>query len=68
MDTHEVPMAELPEAVRAWLAEQPAIVILAERVGNDQVVLRTLPGVDPGIIARAQVTLATYREALMNLT
>ena len=67
-DTIEVPTAELPEAVRAWLGEQPAVVVLIERVDAGRVLLRALPDVAPDVIARAQVTLAKYREALMNLT
>lgn len=61
-------MAELPEAVRAWLGAQPAVVVLIERVNADRVLLRALPDVAPDVVARAQVTLAKYREALMNLT
>jgi hypothetical protein len=68
MDDFELPMAELPEAVRTWLETQPAVVVSVERLGGDRVLLRPLPDVGPELIARAQVTLAKYREALMNLT
>lgn len=68
MDELDLPAAELPEAVRAWLEAQPAVVVSFERVGGDRFLLRRLAGVEPEVIARAQVTLAKYREALMNLT
>lgn len=61
-------MAELPEAVRAWLESQPAVVISVERLDADRVLLRPLPDVPTELIARARVTMAKYREALMNLT
>jgi hypothetical protein len=68
MDDLELSAAELPEAMRAWLEAQPAVLIVAERLGPDRVLLRRLPDVDAGLVARARVTLAKYREALMNLT
>lgn len=68
MDNLELPTAELPEAVRAWLAEQSAVVVLIEPIDGQRVLIRPLPDVSPEIIARAQVTMAKYREALMNLT
>ena len=68
MDELKLSTAELPEAVRAWLEEQPAVVISVERIGGDRVLIRQLPDVAPDIIARARVTIAKYREALMNLT
>ncbi|GAB4196040.1 MAG: hypothetical protein OHK0022_13230 [Roseiflexaceae bacterium] len=61
-------MAELPEAVRAWLESQPAVVVSVERLDAGRVLLRPLPEVQPELIARARVTMAKYREALMNLT
>ena len=68
MDDLELSAAELPEAMRAWLEAQPAVVIAVERLSADRVLLRRLPGVDAQLVARARVTLAKYREALMNLT
>jgi hypothetical protein len=68
MDDLEVSTAELPEAMRAWLRSQPAILFSVERLAGERVLLRPLPGVDPLLVARARVTLAKYREALMNLT
>jgi hypothetical protein len=68
MDDLELSAAELPEAMRAWLEAQPAILIVVEQFGPDRVLLRQLPGVDPQLVVRARVTLAKYREALMNLT
>ncbi|HEX5690786.1 MAG TPA: hypothetical protein VFX76_12320 [Roseiflexaceae bacterium] len=68
MDEIELSAAELPEAMRAWLEEQPAILFSIERLTGDRVLLRPLPDVDPNLLARARVTLAKYREALMNLT
>ena len=60
--------AELPDAVRAWLELQPAVVISIERIGEDRVIVLPLPDVAPELLARARVTMAQYREALMNLT
>ena len=64
----EIPAAELPEAIRTWLALQPAVVFAVERLDDQRVLLRPLPDVAPELLARAQVTLAQYRDALMNLT
>ena len=68
MDEIELSAAELPEAVRAWLEEQPAVVISIERATSGRVIVRLLPGITPDLLARACVTMAQYREALMNLT
>jgi hypothetical protein len=68
MDELEMSAAELPDAVRAWLELQPAVVISIERIGQDRVVVLPLPDVAPELLARARVTMAQYREALMNLT
>jgi hypothetical protein len=68
MDDLELPTAELPEAMRAWLEAQPAVIISVEQLGSDRVLVRRLPDVDPELVARAGVTMAKYREALMNLT
>jgi hypothetical protein len=68
MDELEMSAAELPDAVRAWLELQPAVVISIERIGEDRVIVLPLPDVAPELLARARVTMAQYREALMNLT
>jgi hypothetical protein len=68
MDDLELTTAELPEAMRAWLESQPAVVVSVERAGSDRVVVRPLAGIDPALLARVRVTIAKYREALMNLT
>lgn len=68
MDELALNAAELPEAVRAWLESQPAVVVSIERLDGERVLVRQLAGVDPAVVARTQVTLAKYREALMNLT
>lgn len=68
MNNFELPTAELPEAVRAWLADHPAVVVAIERIGNGQVLIRLLPEIAPETVARAQVTMAKYRESLINLT
>jgi hypothetical protein len=68
MDELELSAAELPEAVLAWLEEQPAVVVSIERTSAGGVVIRPLPEVAPDLLARARVTMAQYREALMNLT
>jgi hypothetical protein len=68
MDELELTTAELPEAVRAWLESQPAVVVSIERLGGGRVLLRPLPDVAPELLARVRVTMAQYHEALMNLT
>jgi hypothetical protein len=68
MDEVELSAAELPEAMRAWLEEQPAVVVSIERTSAGRVLIRPLPEVAPDLLARARVTMAQYREALMNLT
>jgi hypothetical protein len=68
MDELELSTAELPEAMQAWLEAQPAVVISIERIGDARVLVRPLPDVTPELLARARVTMAQYREALMNLT
>lgn len=67
-DEFELSTAELPEAMRTWLDGQTAVVFSVERLDDRRVLVRCLPGVDPSVIARVRVTLAKYREALMNLT
>jgi hypothetical protein len=68
MDELELSAAELPEAMHAWLAMQPAVVVSIERISDDRFVVRPLPDIAPELLARARVTMAKYREALMNLT
>jgi hypothetical protein len=68
MDELELSAAELPEAMLAWLEEQPAVVVSIERTSTGRVIIRPLPAVAPELLARARVTMAQYREALMNLT
>ena len=68
MDELELTAAELPEAMRAWLESQPAVVVSIERVGAETIVVRPLEGIDPVLVARVRVTMAKYHEALMNLT
>ena len=62
---------ELPEPLRQWLNAAdapPDRVVSIERLRDGRVLLRSLPGIEPAFVARLQVTLAQYREALMNLT
>jgi len=68
MDELELSAAVLPEAMLAWLEAQPAVVVSIERAGAGRVIIRRLPSIAPELLARAQVTMAHYREALMNLT
>ena len=68
MDELELSAAELPEAVRAWLEEQPAVVVSIERTSAGRVIIRPLPEIAPDLLARVRVTMSQYREALMNLT
>ena len=60
--------AELPATMHAWVNMQPAVVMSIEQIGQDRVLVRPLPDVAPELLARIAVTMAQYREALMNLT
>jgi hypothetical protein len=68
MDDLELTTAELPAAMRAWFDSQPAVVVSIERSAPDRVIVRPLPDVTAELLARIHVTMAKYREALMNLT
>jgi hypothetical protein len=68
MDDLELSTAELPAAMRAWIDSQPAVVVSIERSAENRVIVRPLQGVTSELIARIQVTMAQYREALMNLS
>lgn len=61
---------ELGERLRAWLDAAPAgaFAISLERLSDGRVLLRPLPEASPELLARMRVTMAKYREALMNLT
>ncbi len=62
--------AELGERLRAWLADAPdaAFAVSLERLSDGRVLLRPLPEASPELLARLRVTIAKYREALMNLS
>ncbi|GAB4437581.1 MAG: hypothetical protein OHK0015_30420 [Chloroflexi bacterium OHK40] len=70
MDELLLDEAELPETLREWLATAPeaAFALAVERLPGGRVLLRPLPEASPELIARLRVTMARYREALMNLT
>jgi hypothetical protein len=68
MDDVELAAAELPEAIRAWLESQPAVILSLEPISADRLLARRLPDIDPALVAHVRVTMAKYREALMNLT
>jgi len=61
---------ELPETLRAWLENAPsaAFAVSLERLSDGRLLLRPLPEASPELLARLRVTMAKYREALMNLT
>ena len=59
---------EAQDQVISEVDEQPAVVISLERIGANRVVARRLTDITPELVARARVTMAKYREALMNLT
>jgi hypothetical protein len=61
---------ELSPALREWLAQAPtaAFVVALERLPDGRVLLRSLPEVDPLLLAHVRVTMAKYHEALMNLS
>lgn len=70
MDDLLLEEGELGERLRAWLAAAPdgAFAVSLERLSDGRVLLRPLPEATPELLARLRVTLAKYREALMNLT
>ncbi|NJK78389.1 MAG: hypothetical protein HC893_07550 [Chloroflexaceae bacterium] len=60
---------DLPPRLRAWLEQAPAAMTVSlERLGEQKLVLRPMPDVDPLLLAHIRVTIAKYHEALMNLT
>ncbi len=67
-DFIELTDEQLPAPLSALLDASPAVVVTLERLPDGRVVARPLHDVPPEMIAHAQVTLAKYREALMNLT
>ncbi len=62
--------SELPAALRGWLETAPAaaFAVSLERLADGRLLLRPLPEASPELIARLRVTMAKYREALMNLS
>jgi hypothetical protein len=62
--------ADLPAALREWLADAPdaAFAVSMERLSDGRLLLRPLPEASPELLARLRVTMAKYREALMNLS
>ncbi|MFV9503757.1 MAG: hypothetical protein AB4911_04245 [Oscillochloridaceae bacterium umkhey_bin13] len=61
---------ELGERLQTWLAAVPSdsFTLAIERLPDGRVLLRPLPEASPELVARLRVTMAKYREALMNLT
>lgn len=57
---------ELPEAMRARLALQPAVVVI-EQIDGERVIALCRPALRP-VTGPRSVTMAQYRDALMNLT
>ncbi len=70
MDDILLEESELGERLREWLAAAPegAFAVSLERLADGRVLLRPLPEASPELLARLRVTMAKYREALMNLT
>jgi hypothetical protein len=70
MDDLLLTEAELPEALQSWLETAPtaAFAVSLERLADGRLLLRPLPEASPELLARLRVTMAKYREALMNLT
>jgi hypothetical protein len=70
MDEILLEESELDARLQAWLTTAPegAFAVSLERLGDGRVLLRPLPEATPELLARLRVTMARYREALMNLT
>lgn len=72
MNTHETFLAadQVAEPLRAWLDRHAQQRLLVELVQGEDggLLVRLLPDVDPRLAERALVTMAKYREALMNLS
>lgn len=61
---------EIGGRLRAWLDAAPAaaLAVALERLPDGRLLLRPVPEASPELLARLRVTMAKYREALMNLT
>jgi hypothetical protein len=70
MDALILTANEIPSALETWLAEHDSARMLIEviRLEDGSLGLRALPNIEPGLVERALVTMAKYREALTNLT
>jgi len=69
MDEILLDETELGERLREWLnhSSDRAFTLVVERLGGGKVLLRPLPKASPELIAHLRVTMARYREVLMNL-
>jgi hypothetical protein len=70
MDDLILPNDQVPHVLSEWLATgtQPARLVAIERAPDGNVLLRSVPDIDPMLVVRIRETFAKYREALMNLT
>ncbi len=64
-----VPASELGSLVQAWLARtnDGRATIALEQQADGRVRVILMPAIEPSLLARVQVTMAKYHEALMNL-
>lgn len=64
-----VPAAELGGVLHEWLArtDEGRATIALEQQADGQVRAILMPAIEPTLLARVQVTMAKYHEALMNL-
>jgi hypothetical protein len=69
-DTLLLPAADVPPALDGWLAAHPAAVMLVsvERLPDGQLVLQSLPGIDPALVAHLRKIMAQYADVLRRLT
>lgn len=65
-----LPAGDVPEALRAWLAELGATALLVslELLGDGRLVIQGLPDVDPSLVARVTRTMAQHEDVLRRLS
>ena len=64
-----LPAEDVPPALSAWLQERSAnaLLVSVEQMVDGQLVLQSLPDVDPTLVARIRKMLAEHADVLRRL-